>query len=146
MAETRNVLDDATARRLSSMVDTQLLRGPIMPEVKHKLADQLDFTYEPTNRLLLPWVDPLCPKLLKLRRLPKSSMQTIRYTGSKPLTSISAEQYGTTTAWYVILLVSGFVHPQEIPPGAILYLPRLQDIKEILAPRQPNRRGQIVKA
>lgn len=132
------------AALLSTNVNTAYLRTRLMPSVTHKLKAALDLTYEPDSKFNKQWVDPLSPVLLKLRKLDKGAMQRITYTG-QPITSLAYQLYGTTSLWYVLLLINGHAHPQEIPNGAVLYVPNLRDLEGLLKAPAKSLRGEVVR-
>lgn len=143
MMAQRQVVTNNVARNVSSNVDVSYLRGAAMPSVYHKQRDLLDLFDEPDNKFNMPWVDPLSTQFQRLARLNKKTMESVKYDG-QPITTLSYKTYGTTSLWYIILLVSGYAHPHEIPIGAKLLLPRIEDIDKILKQQPVSNRGRVV--
>lgn len=46
-----------------------------------------------------------------------------RYNGYKKFTTLCNTKYGNTTIWRLVLVYNGFMHPYEIPGGAIIRFP-----------------------
>lgn len=89
------------------------------------------------------WVNPLQPELIdKLN----GSFDTFShpYTGSEAMTTIAYRAYETTSLWWVILYVNGFMHPEEIPSGYALIIPTRQSMDEMLADIQETKNGQTI--
>lgn len=90
------------------------------------------------------WVDPLSPRIVDLLDKVKKDLQPYNYTGGKPLTTVSYELYNTTSAWWIILYVNGYMHPDEISDGAILKVPSGESIQVLLRESAKNNRGKVV--
>ncbi len=66
----------------------------------------------------------------------------VRYDGSKPLTTLVYEAYGSTTAIWLVMLYNG-VHPLEIIPGTTIKMPDLTSLEPFLMrERQSNNIGK----
>ena len=98
-------------------------------DVKYLWSTFLD---ECTDPVLGAWVDPLSVKVHLLLEA-KKTMMPIQLTEKKPITTLSWELYGTTSMWAVILYLNGYMHPDEIPPGATLLVPSLASIDSLRA-------------
>lgn len=129
----------------STMSDVRYLRGRIMPAVQNKLINFLDLSEDREHRYNKAWIDPLSPEIQKIKRLNKSEMRAVRFDG-KPITTISTQIYGTTSLWWVLLLINGYAHPEEIQRGAVLLVPNISDITKIISVEAVSRRGTIVEA
>lgn len=134
----------STARAISTGVEVKYLRTQIMELVENKLVNFLDLSADPEHRFNKKWIDPLSPFIIKLRRLDKSKMRQARYDG-KPLTTISYQLYGTTSLWWILLLINGYAHPDEIQRGAVLLVPNAVDIQKVIQVDAKSRKGQIVE-
>ena len=132
------------ARSVSSNAESKFLRGQIMELTENKRVNFLDLSADPEHRFNKKWVDPLSPYIIKIRRLDKSKMRQARYDG-KPITTIAYQLYGHTSLWWVLLLINGYAHPDEIQRGAILLVPSAQDIQKIMQVDSKSRKGQIVE-
>lgn len=90
------------------------------------------------------WIDPLDPKLLRLLqgRIP---YREIIYAKKKPLTTISMEVYMTSSLWWLILMMNGYLHPHDIPDGATLKIPSLTFIQKRMTVVQQTNKGKIVR-
>lgn len=138
------LFDSAAVRAISTNADQAYLRGAFLETVPNRLKDLLNLDSEPEHRFLKEWVDPLHPLIRKLKRMPKRDMRPITYTGQK-ITTLSYEVYGNTSMWWIPLYVSGYCHPHEVPPGAILYFPSMQRLQELFDVTPKTRRGSIVR-
>lgn len=105
--------------RVSSFSTASLLRVNFLGEVKNSLKER--------------WIDPLSPDMKNLLYSGVGSVP-FQYDGTEPITSISYRFYGTTSAWYIILYLNGYLHPDEIPAGAILNIPATSFIDNLLRP------------
>lgn len=76
------------------------------------------------------WVDPLTLDMELLRNV--SSLTPVQYVENTRITTLSYNLYGTTSLWAVLLYLNGYMHPDEIPPGATLLVPSLSDINDIM--------------
>lgn len=89
------------------------------------------------------WVNPLNPGFNKaLKTL--VPMTSVEYDGT-PLPTISASLYGTVDGWSLILAYNGYLHPDEIPNGAVLAIPDIAPLREELF-RLTLRTGVVVTA
>jgi len=124
--------------KLSQAVATSISTNS---QVEISRTNFMDITVTSTGNR---WVDPLTPRLLSLLRS-RRDLSPYPYNG-KPITTVSYEVYGTTSAWETILYLNGFQHPDEIPNGSILQIPStqlVQDAKE-LNDYKKSTRGTIV--
>ena len=90
------------------------------------------------------WVDPLTPRMLSILEQLKKDCVQYAYVDGRPLTTISQELYGTTSAWWVILYINGYMHPDEISSGASLKVPSPEIIQLFLQSTKVNNIGQTV--
>lgn len=69
------------------------------------------------------------------------------YDGTKPITTIAYETYGTTTVWWIILMYNGFMHPLEMQPGIVIKIPARADVDKFLLSldKRMNEIGKRVK-
>lgn len=90
------------------------------------------------------WIDPLDSRLTRILsgRIPYTE---IKYAKKKPLTTISMEFYRTTSLWWIILRMNGYLHPHDIPDGASLKLPSLRYIQSRLTTVTRSNKGKIVR-
>jgi hypothetical protein len=101
----------------STHVDTSVLWSTLMTTADDPLTGK--------------WVDPLTLSMTNLLDLAKNSTP-YAYTGKDKITTISYMFYGTTSMWAILLYVNGYMHPDEIPSGAVLNIPAKTDIQAIL--------------
>ena len=115
--------------RISTLYSDNMTRGP-----------QLDVF---SNSLQEKWIDPLTPSFVKFL---KSDFKYVSYVfvASEPLTTLSYRFYDTTSLWYLILYVNGFMHPEEIPAGTLLKIPYKDDIEFLLTETRPSKSGQTL--
>jgi hypothetical protein len=113
--------------QISTLYSNNLARGPQLDVFSNSLQEQ--------------WIDPLTPSFIKFL---KSNFKYVSYTfvASEPLTTLSYRFYDTTSLWYLLLYVNGFMHPEEIPAGAILKIPYKDDIDFLLTETRQTRSGQ----
>lgn len=109
--------------RTSTFVDPTISRAVIAAKAGAIPDDPLAIMRE-------PWYDPLDPAMTRIMdfNIPFSLYQ---YQG-EGLTTLSYQMYKTTTAWWVILMFNGFVHPDEIPAGTELRIPDLASLKAVI--------------
>jgi hypothetical protein len=95
-----------------------------------------------SNYLGEQWIDPLTPSFI---RFLKSDFKyaTHEFVASEPLTTVSYRYYDTTSLWYLIVYVNGFMHPDEIPSGTLLKIPYKSDIEYLLTETRPSKSGTI---
>lgn len=67
------------------------------------------------------WIDPFHPNITAILSLPRTIR--IEYDGSTPLTTVSKNTYGNTSLWFLIQACSDYLHPHQIPKGAIILIP-----------------------
>lgn len=89
------------------------------------------------------WVDPLDPALTKIIEKLSKDLEQITYVSGTPLTTISFERYDTTSAWWLILYINGYMHENEISDGAPLKVPSVAAI-EALSKEIENNVGKRV--
>lgn len=95
---------------------------------------------DPINRE--EWYDPLDTRVTRgLKTL--QTLSTINYDGS-PFTTISYKYLGSSTAWWIILQYNGYMHPDDVPMGAILGIPDIQPIKDAIRASALPKGGVIV--
>lgn len=90
------------------------------------------------------WVDPLDPAIVNILSTLSASAQLYTYTAGKAITSVSQELYGTTSAWWIILYLNGYMHPDEISDGAVLKVPSQQALTVLLQTTAQNNKGKQV--
>lgn len=115
---------------VSTHVNRKLMRGENMDTFTTTLGD--------------PWVDPLSPRIINILEEVKKDLTPYVYVGGKSITTVSFELYGNTSAWWIILYVNGYMHPDEISDGATLKVPSGQAIKTLLQETEKNNRGRQV--
>ncbi len=92
----------------------------------------------------IDYLDMLDPRIIKFINSVKNFQITV-YDSSVPLTTLAYQIYGTTTLYWTILVFNGYFHELEIPVGAVLKLPNLNDFKDIFIPQvAAQRRGQTI--
>ena len=90
------------------------------------------------------WIDPLSDGITQLLRQSSKNYELYRHEGY-PLTSVSYKFFGTTSLWYVILYINGYLHPDEISLGEELKIPDLQIAQTLIAKqRAVSRTGEVV--
>lgn len=135
---------DVEVNYYASASDASLLRTLSMPNVENKAKRLLDLFYEPESKYNKDWIDPLSSPMRRILKLNKAQMQRVIYAGT-PISTLSQQVYGTVSLWYVILMINGYCHPQEVERGATLYLPSRQQLDGILKTSAPTARGSIVR-
>lgn len=115
---------------VSSAVQKQLLRSEHMDVFTTALGDQ--------------WIDPLSPAVINIINTARKNTTLYSYVGGKPLTTVSFELYDTTSAWWIILYINGYMHPDEISDGATLKVPTTDVIQTLLQVSAQNNRGTQV--
>lgn len=90
------------------------------------------------------WVDPLDPTITNILTTLKSDTQLYTYTAGMAITTVSQELYGTTSAWWIILYLNGYAHPDEISDGASLQVPSVLAIQTLLRTTAQNNKGTTV--
>ncbi len=78
------------------------------------------------------WVDPLDPAIMSILEKVSKDLEQITYVAGTPLTTISFERYDTTSAWWIILYVNGYMHENEIADGAPLKVPSAVVMESLL--------------
>ena len=116
---------------VSSNVTKKLLRGENMDTFTTELGDS--------------WVDPLDPRILNILETLSSDLELYTYVAGKSITTVSYELYGTTSAWWIILYVNGYMHPDEISDGALLKVPTGDVMATLLQETAKNNRGKEVR-
>lgn len=89
------------------------------------------------------WIDPLSPRIINILDRMKQ-LDQYKYVSNKPITTVSYELYGTTSAWWIILYLNGYMHPDEIADGATLKVPRSVDIDILLQETAKNNKGKVI--
>lgn len=92
-----------------------------------------------------PWIDPLDPRVQKL--LKGQIAGYIVYSG-QAITTISYNAYRTTTLYWLILMVNGYLFAEDIPYGTKLKILDISSLAKEIRPGQPakSRRGTVVRA
>lgn len=117
---------------LSTNGNSTYYRSKFMAGVEHRLKNKLDLSADTDSRFNLDWVDPLDPDLIERLRFKDEDYDSFVYDGFTPMTSISYRAYGTTTLWFVIVYVNGYLNPLEIPNGVMLKLPKAEVLEKQL--------------
>lgn len=91
-----------------------------------------------------PMPDALTPRMLALLELLKKDCRSYNYVGGKPFTTISFELYNTTSAWWIILYLNGYMHPDEVSSGSLLKVPSSEIIQVFLQETKVNNVGKRV--
>lgn len=118
------------AQSVSTHAQVQLLRGENM--------DTFTTTYNDS------WVDPLTPQMLDTLDRMRSRLKQYKYVGGTPMTTVSFDLYGTTSAWWIILYLNGYMHPDEISDGITLKVPDILDIQSMLRLNVIDNVGRVV--
>ena len=90
------------------------------------------------------WIDPLTPRMLDLLEKMMRNLENYDYVGGKPFTTVSYELYGTTSAWWIILYVNGYMHPDEVSSGSLLKVPTDAAIQQFLQDTKIDNIGKTV--
>ena len=90
------------------------------------------------------WVDPLDPTITNLIDTLSKDLEQIKYIVGTPMTTISNQLYGYTSAWWIILYINGYMHSDEISDGAILKVPTAIAMNNVLRETAANNRGKEV--
>lgn len=90
------------------------------------------------------WVDPLDPRITNIIESLQGDLEPYTYVAGKAITTISYELYGTTSAWWIILYVNGYMHPDEISDGSSMKVPSAASINVLLQTTAKNNRGTQV--
>ena len=72
-----------------------------------------------------------------------TNYQLYTFSDKDKLVNISYQAYNTTSAWWLILMYNGYLHPYEIPNGTTLKIPSLFDLTSNLYNSNSNI-GQVV--
>lgn len=134
---------EGEARPFATRADHRFMRVNFMDVVEHKLKDDLDLSSNSSSTYNKPWINPLSPELRAILRIPKSRMRHFIYRGHH-LPYVSNRLYNTTSLWFVLLMVNGLTHPQEIPPGFVMYYPSAQEMEKLVAKTVKSRKGEVV--
>lgn len=118
------------AQSVSSNAQRLLLRGENMDVFTTAYNDQ--------------WIDPLSPRIISILDRMRN-LEQYKYVGGKPITTVSFELYGTTSAWWIILYVNGYMHGDEIADGTTLKVPRQMDIDILLQETAKNNKGKVIR-
>jgi len=116
---------------VSSHVTKKLLRAENMDTFTTELGDS--------------WIDPLDPRILNILETLSGDLELYTYVAGKSITTVSYELYGTTSAWWIILYVNGYMHPDEISDGALLKVPTGNAMAILLQETGKNNRGKEVR-
>jgi hypothetical protein len=115
---------------VSTHVNRKLMRGENMGSFTTSLGDK--------------WVDPLDPKIQNILKTVRKDLIQYTYVAGKSITTVSFELYGTTSAWWIILYLNGYMHPDEISDGATLKVPSEGAIMTLLQEAARNNRGREI--
>jgi len=101
-----------------------------------------NFIEESNDPVLGAWVDPLTIAVEKLQELSRYS-SPVQWTSNMKITTLSHRLYGNTSLWAVILYLNGYLHPDEIPSGAVLQVPPMQAVSSLLeTPSEDTKYGK----
>lgn len=147
MADNSIFPTDASRAVVSTSSDPNYYRAKHMPGVSHKLKDLLDLSNDPESKYNYDWIDALSPELIRRMKFEESDLVPYAYDGSKPITTIAYELYGSTTLWYVIVYVNGFIHPDEIPYGSKMMVPTTKALRAKFSTERAlvSQRGKTVQ-
>mgnify|MGYP003596677117 CR=1 FL=1 len=129
---------------LSTKASARLMRCNFNDTTQHRSMKSLDLPADSEADIAKAWTDPLSPKMRQLLKMNKYGMSHFIYKGQH-LPLVSNDVYGTTTLWYIFLIVNGFTHPQEIPHGQPLYYPSARFADELIRVAEPSKAGTIVR-
>ena len=121
----------AQLQTVSSHVNKRLMRGENMDTFTTELGDS--------------WIDPLDPRISNILETLSDDLELYTYVGGKSITTVSYELYGTTSAWWIILYVNGYMHPDEISDGALLKVPTSSAMSTLMQDAASNNRGREVR-
>ena len=94
----------------STNMNQQFLRSNFVPTVEVTI-----------NNAPVQVLDVLNPEYIRLlENLVPASV--VNYDG-RPITTVSFNSYGNTSAWWFIVATSGYTHPLQIPKGYALPIP-----------------------
>lgn len=117
-------------RSVSTHVNRKLMRGENMDTFTTSLGDT--------------WVDPLSPSISNILTQASDDLVQYTYVGGKSITTVSYELYGNTSAWWIILYINGYMHPDEISDGATLKVPSAESMQVLLQETAKNNKGMEV--
>jgi hypothetical protein len=117
-------------RAVSTHVNKKLMRGENMNTFTTSLGDE--------------WVDPLDPAIINIIDQVSKQCDQYTYVAGKSITTVSYELYGNTSAWWIILYINGYMHPDEISDGATLKVPTREAIETLIQEAKKNNRGKEV--
>ncbi len=124
-------LTQEQVRSVSTHGELLLLRGENMDTFVTSYGDQ--------------WVDPLTPRITDLQEVFQDSLTQYKYIGGKPITTVSYELYGTTSAWWIILYLNGIMHPDEMSDGMTLKVPTPEAIQSLTRDTVVNNIGKVIR-
>lgn len=82
------------------------------------------------------WYDPLDASLVSLVEENMTS-SVVSYQG-EAITTLAFRMCGNTSAYWMILMGNGYIHPDEIPRGAFLRVPNFAAIRSRLNAKKPR--------
>lgn len=116
LTRSKRYLTRAEVHRASSFYDPDVVYTRLLAVVE---ADQTH--PDPANQL--EWLDPLDDRFHRALDRTTSLRPHVYY--NEPITTISHQYYGTTSAWFLILAFNGYLHPDEISTGQEIEIPDL---------------------